>query len=334
MRKTLVALSVTLAVLVGAVLLCFPVSADNKDGGDPTSRSPVKVYDSTTKFPALNNALNASALIESEGCGSGVIFKNGDISFVWTDAHVVSNTRHVKTVIDPTTGLPKVQVNHDDVWVVQVENEDGRKVGETHYLAKVVKMSEEQDIALLVVYKKGFGTGTAVLADEEPTAGEACWHVGSMNGYKGYNSVSDATIAAVGRLRHEFRHNETQGIVYDELTGVVQKGSSGGGVWDKKSGKLCGLVTEFLGHTDDGFTYGAFCVTPARRLREFAKKNAVAYAIGDGKSPSLADVLALNPTAETLEVPDDFPGKARPPKEEKAQGLPVMPPPGVPVTPH
>src|SRR4051812_41618092 len=101
----------------------------------------------------------ASVLVRTEkGTGSGVVFNNGDYSFVWTNAHVAETLQSVKTVIDPKTGQPSVQITHNHLIVSQEMYEDGRKVGEVHHLAEVLRLGSpkkgDYDLSLLRVFKK------------------------------------------------------------------------------------------------------------------------------------------------------------------------------------
>src|SRR5262249_47244612 len=92
------------------------------------------------------------AVMTEDGSGSGVLFKNGKASFVWTNGHVVSSMQKVQSVIDPSTGLPRVEISYRDIEIVQLVIQNGRKVGENSRYARVVRFSDPeqdgQDLAL------------------------------------------------------------------------------------------------------------------------------------------------------------------------------------------
>jgi S1-C subfamily serine protease len=250
-------------------------------------------------------AKESSVLVDTgENAGSGVIFKNLFITFVWTDAHVVSCTQVIKKVVDPNTGETKVTVTYKDVYVVKEIVENGRKVGELKLLAKVIRYSEEEDIAVLYVYKKSFGSESVTFSDVTPKAGTAIWHVGSFFGYRGINSVSDGRISFVGRLRTGGKATDTDfPLVYDQMTAVAHPGSSGGGVFLKSNGACVGLVTEFLGASDGLFTHGSFCVTPTRRLRTFAKRVGCEWAMDrNHKVPPLECIMFGKVTDDDIPI--------------------------------
>lgn len=245
------------------------------------------------------------------GTGSGVVVKNGDSSFVWTDAHVVKGAQQVRTVVDLAAGTPRVEVTYKDVEVVTEDHQDGRKVGQTRRFARILRFGLDDDIALLLVYEKNYGKASARFRADPPAAGEAIWHVGSFHGDPGINSVSDGVVAAVGRLRRDFSHDEKdRPLVYDQMTAVGHHGSSGGGVFLKRTGECLGLVTEFINSDGNGLlTHGSFAYTPTRRMREFAKRTACEWALDAAVPvPPVDDILKGRVTDTPVPVPADFPG--------------------------
>lgn len=266
------------------------------------------------KVSPADSARAVSVMVDSgRGTGSGVVFKNGDSSFVWTDAHVVSDAQQVRTVIDPKTGTPKVQVTYQDVTVVTEDYQAGRKVGETRRLAKVVRFGRDDDLALLLVHERGYGKASAKFRVEAPKVGSAVWHAGSFHGSPGINSVSDGVVAATGRLRRAFESNETdRPLVYDQISAIAHHGSSGGGVFAKDTGECLGLVTEFLNVNQGVFTHGSFCITPARRMKEFAERTSCVWAFDPSvKSPTPEAMMKGRVTDCPVPVPSDYPGARR-----------------------
>ncbi len=257
----------------------------------------------------LEDAIEMSVMVDpgGGGFGSGVVFKNKASSFVWTDAHVVEGTQKIAEVIDPKSGLNKTVVTYKDVYITSEIVEDGRKVGEDRRLAKLIRYDRKQDIAVFLVYQKNYGKKSVKFASGIPKRGEPIWHIGCSHGPVGYNSLSDGVVSAVGRLRKNngYADRADEAIVSDQITGVAHHGNSGGGVYSQADGQCLGLVTEFLNVTDNAiFTHSSFIITPARRLREWAKDVEVEYALDDTKTvPSLKEIMAGPVTVNPLPAP-------------------------------
>lgn len=214
--------------------------------------------------------LDASVSVRhGDSYGSGVTFVNGTYRYVWTDAHVLADTKTVALVLDADTQKQSVRVSFDDVWVTQDVVAGGRKAGLQASLARVIRYSDRHDIALLKLYRPYWPARGAAFDRAVPSRGEAVWHVGSMHGERGAHSLADGVFASVGRLRRGGAPQEVSDpLVYDQVSlGAAHPGSSGGGIFRKRDGVCVGLVTEYLG---PGRTFGALCITPSRRLYEFA----------------------------------------------------------------
>lgn len=274
--------------------------------------------------PQLTRAQAATVMIETQDgfVGTGVVFKNGVKSFVWTAAHVVRECQRVQTVINAGSGQPFVKVTYDDVWVVKHEVEGGRKVGEQKWLARIVRYSIAHDVAVLQVYKDGaFPDGCAFAKDGDiPAQGEKLWHVGSMKGRIGMDSVSDGCFAAAGRLVNTqlYKNELAAPVVYDQVSMTFHHGSSGGGVFLQATGACIGLVTRYAGQ--DPLSFGDGLVVPARRLRAIAKETCSEYML-DAALPAPKEVAVV--TMDDLKVPGDWP-KAAPAPEPK-RDLPIFP---------
>lgn len=219
------------------------------------------------------------------GEGSGVIktrkMPGGDtVNFVWTAAHVVSNLRHEKTVIDSRSGTSKTVVEFDDAVVVKSIIEDGRKVGKMEFDAEVIRFNAEEDLALLRIRKKSFITCSVkfYLGDKIPPVGTKLLHVGSLLGQLGSNSMTEGIMSQHGRL--------VEKKVFDQTTVTAFPGSSGGGVY-LTDGRLIGLVLRGAGET-----FNLIC--PVRRMSKWAKKANIEWAIDDKvKMPSEEDLQKL-----------------------------------------
>ncbi len=231
---------------------------------------------------------SVTILAGSGAAGSGVVYRNGSHSFVWTDAHVVSGTR----VEESHVGKGKV-LSYKDVAVMRHVVANGRTVGEDKRFAKIIRYDDVHDVAVLYVYEPNYGT-TVRFAYDVPSVGEPIWHIGSFKGPLGHNSLSAGHVAYVGRLRRDgWSDSLGRPLVFDQISMVAHQGSSGGGVFSKDGGLCLGLVTEFITVDSTGFPHGALCINPARRMREWAKGANVSYAIDNSLPvPPIEDVFA------------------------------------------
>ncbi len=213
-----------------------------------------------------------SVTIKAEyGEGSGVVKTRDGVNYVWTAAHVVEGNRRTRRVID-ANGMSRTIVEFTDVSIVQSLYESGRKVGQIEMLAQVIRYSDSEfgeDLALLRIRKRDFIKSSAsfYLGDGIPTVGTKLLHVGSLRGQGGSNSVTDGIISQPGRVLHN-------GKVYDQTTVTAFPGSSGGGVFFEDTGLYVGMLTRGAGET---FNF----VVPIRRIRAWAERTGVLFAIDD-----------------------------------------------------
>jgi hypothetical protein len=235
--------------------------------------------------------------------GSGVITNVNGTNYVWTAGHVVAGLRRTRTVINPSGGTMTV-VEFDDVEVVKDLVEDGRTVGSMRFNAEVVRYSDAEygeDLALLRVRKKNLTQSVVhfYLDEKIPVLGTKLFHVGSLLGHGGSNSMTSGIVSQHGRVH--------QGQVYDQTTCAAFPGSSGGGVY-LEDGRYCGMIVRGAGETFN-------LTVPARRITKWAKKVGVEF--------------TLNPK---ILVPSDAEIKSRPiedtPKggSHPVQDAAVMPP--------
>jgi S1-C subfamily serine protease len=202
--------------------------------------------------------------------GSGVIktrtVGGETVNFIWTAGHVVQGLRKVKTVIAPD-GTERKVVTFDDCSIVKELIEDGRRVGELKMDAKVIRYSAKQDIALLRVRKKGFVQANVkfYLDKDIPAIGTNLYHVGSLLGQAGSNSMTSGIVSQIGRVLEK--------QVFDQTTVAAFPGSSGGGVY-LEDGRYVGMLVRGAGETFN-------LVIPVRRMIVWAKDANVEWAIND-----------------------------------------------------
>jgi len=238
-----------------------------------------------------------SVMVKSDsGSGSGVLIKRDismkdgtvrPVTFILSAAHVVDNTRHVRSVI--VKGKEFKIVEFDELGLIREEREDGRPVGESKMICKVIKYSDannERDVVVLMILKKDFGdASTEFYLDEQlPEVGLDLIHCGSLKGQLGVNSITKGPLSQVGRVLDE--------KVFDQTAVPAFPGSSGGGVWivpDKKGDKpkYLGMLTQGSGET---FNF----IVPIRELMKWGKEAGVEWLFNPSvKPPSWEDLTKL-----------------------------------------
>lgn len=226
---------------------------------------------------------SASVMISAgSSSGSGVIFNRDGETFAWTAAHVVDGLRSERKITED--GIGKTIVEFKDPYVVQVLKQDGREIGELKLAAKVLKYSDAdhgEDLSLLHVRKKGhFHDGVEFYLDEEiPAIGSDLYHVGSLLGQIGANSLTTGIISQHGRLIGD--------KVFDQTTATSFPGSSGGGVFLRADGRYVGMLVRGAG---EGFNL----VVPVRRMHAYCKSEGIEWAMdAKEKMPALDEIFKL-----------------------------------------
>ena len=229
----------------------------------------------------------------SEGSGVLIIRKidGEDVTFVWTAAHVIDNLRSVREAIDAKGSSRKV-VEFKDAKVVKELVERGRRVGEIKMDARVIKYSDYDDghdLALLMVRAKDYGKAGAEFLMEKPDdvvpIGTELYHVGSLLGQMGSNSMTSGIIAQVGRTHGK--------VEFDQTTVTAFPGSSGGGVY-LKSGQYVGMLVRGAG---EGFNL----IVPIRRMYKWASENDIMWSLDPKvKSPTMKEILSMPIESEAL----------------------------------
>lgn len=228
--------------------------------------------------PLVQKLQEQSVTIKSgDGQGSGVLFtrKDGDdtVTYVWTAAHVIEHLRKIRSVV--INGSPKLVVEFEDAQIVQEYKQDGRRIGEVKMEARVIRYSDAEqgeDLALLQVRKRNFTTteDTAVFYNGEaiPEIGTELYHVGSLLGQFGANSLTTGVVSQIGRVLDL----GANGVIFDQTTVTAFPGSSGGGVFLKTNGQYVGMLVRGAGEQFN-------LIVPVRRLRDWAKSAKVEWAI-------------------------------------------------------
>lgn len=231
------------------------------------------------------------------GEGSGVVFTrdiasesgNKKVNFVWTAAHVLENIRNVRTVLD-SDGHIKKMTEFQDAEIVKKLIENGRTVGQLVMDAKVVKYSDAkdgEDLALLMVRKFGFVDSSAKFYQDKEekglTLGTQLYHVGSLLGAEGSNSMTTGIMSQIGRT---IALNGGAKVLFDQTTVTAFPGSSGGGVF-LTDGQYVGMLVRGAGETFN-------LIVPVRRMNKWAKAENVLWALDANiPAPSLEEIEKL-----------------------------------------
>lgn len=240
----------------------------------------------------------------AQGSGTLVVVKvdGQDMNFVWTAAHVIDGQRTVKEIVTPDGQTRKI-VTFADPQIVQELIEDGRRVGETKVDTKVIVFSEKEDLALLRVRKRGFSPVGAVFYAEKdiPRVGTRICHCGSPGGQEiGAASFTQGVISQVGRTFSDY----SNGAEMDQGDCAAMPGSSGGMI-TLADGRYIGMLTLGI-RGGDSFHY----FVPMRRIRAWAAKMKVSWALGDGAAPSREEIdkLPIEDTGTLLQQVKDAVG--------------------------
>lgn len=243
------------------------------------------------------DALQAGAVTvraqNAQGSGVMVVRKVGDksVTFVWTAGHVVDGLRSTRIIVDANKGTPRTVVEFQDAEIVQEYREGGRRVGEVVVDARVLKYSDAdngEDLALLQIRKRDFAPPSAsakfYLDAPLPPLGTELWHVGSLLGQFGSNSLTSGVMSQHGRV---LNLNGSNGVIFDQTTATAFPGSSGGGVYLKSDGRYVGMLVRGAG---EGFNF----IVPIRRMRDWSKRNSLEWALDPAVAvPAEADLAKI-----------------------------------------
>ena len=220
--------------------------------------------------------------------GSGVLITreiDGEkVTFVWTAAHVIDNLKNTREIVDDR-GQTRKLVEFDDPKSVKELVEGGRRVGEIKMDAVVIKYSDAddgEDLAVLMVRARDYGKDSAsfYLSKDEPIIpiGTQLYHVGSLLGQRGSNSMTTGIVSQVGRTLGK--------VEFDQTTVTAFPGSSGGGVY-LRDGKYVGMLVRGAGENFN-------LIVPMRRIKRWAKEMDIEWAIDPSlKAPSIDEILDL-----------------------------------------
>lgn len=220
--------------------------------------------------------------------GSGVLISRQigkeSVTFVWTCGHVLDHLRKVRTVIKD--GVPVKIVEFEDVQIIKELIEGGRRVGEIKMDARVLKYSDPddgEDLALLMVRSRDYAKESASFYLDKTDhnivpIGTGLYHVGSLLGQRGSNSMTAGIVSQVGRIYGK--------VEYDQTTVTAFPGSSGGGVY-LQDGRYMGMLVRGAGENFN-------LIVPVRRMYRWAADHKILWALDTSvKMPTIGEINGL-----------------------------------------
>lgn len=256
---------------------------------------------------------NISVTIKANNSeGSGVIFTRNvkpekdskdtqKINFVWTAGHVVDGLRSVRTVVN-SSGQERKIIEFKDAKIVKELVEDGRKVGELKMDAAVVKYSDADnghDLALLRIRKQDFVDASAkfYLKDKPVPIGTQLFHVGSLLGQDGANSMTAGIMSQIGRV---LDLGKSSGKIFDQTTATAFPGSSGGGIFLAEEGDDQG---KYVGMLVRGAGEGFNLIVPIRRMKKWCTEMDLLWALDNKvKCPTLKQIKSIKVEEAAIEA--------------------------------
>jgi len=236
--------------LLVTILLSTLCLSANIQQEDATKQAIVKIY-TVSKVPNYQEPWNSSM---RRSTGSGAIIKGNR---VLTNAHVVANHTFI-----------------------EVERYGQRK----RYIAKVISVSHQADLALLKVEDKTFFSGVKPLTfGTLPNVEQKI----VVYGYPMGGSTLSATIGVVSRVEHHRYAHSGESFLAIQVDAAVNPGNSGGPALS--AGKIVGVVMQMIQKSQNiGY------LVPVLMARHFLED------MKDGKYDGFAD---LGLTTQNMENP-------------------------------
>lgn len=271
--KSLISILIVLALVIPTAAFTETITKTNRD--------------------VANHLQEISVTIRADGQystseGSGVLISREidgeNVTFVWTCGHVLDHLRKVRTVIKE--GVPVKVVEFEDVQIIKELIEEGRRVGEIKMDAKVLKYSDPddgEDLALLMVRAKDYAKDSADFYLDKSDynivpIGTGLYHVGSLLGQRGSNSMTSGIVSQVGRIYGK--------VEYDQTTVTAFPGSSGGGVY-LRDGRYMGMLVRGAGENFN-------LIVPVRRMYRWAEEHNILWALDTSlNTPTMKEINNL-----------------------------------------
>jgi len=144
-----------------------------------------------------------------------------------------------------------------------------------------------EDLALLMIKKFNFVDKSAKFYVDKGgrglPLGTNLYHVGSLLGSGGSNSMTTGIMSQVGRM---LSLNGGSKVLFDQTTVTAFPGSSGGGVF-LTTGEYIGMLVRGAGETFN-------LIVPIRRMTDWAEEENIKWALDpEEKAPTLEEIKKL-----------------------------------------
>lgn len=256
-------------VLAGGFLQCRNSRVGNDNNSAPN---------------CYERAQSASVLVvcPDKSTGTGVIVERSGKLFVWTAAHVVSDTDSVNL---------RSYIRHND-----------KQVGHVEFTGKVIARNDSLDVALLWLDApvKFFDTREFMPVNEQLRVGQSVYHVGNFWGADFNDSVSVGIISQLG-VRPNSPHWPWAAQMHQTTT-FVTYGSSGGAVFRHSDDKVIGII---VGSPAPGQSDVNLFV-PVPDIFRWAQKEGLQWAVYGDYAPSdslLEQAAELSARERKLRLP-------------------------------
>ncbi len=268
--------------IAAGLLLAVPLLPGLARAANPRAETVHKVFPSAVR-------IQLAARGEVVRSASGIVFaKDGDRSYVLTNAHVVEPAPAWKTPVE-----------------IRVLPSDGRAA----MAARVVARGRVPDWDLAVLEVSAPLPATPLAADDALELGDDLVVIGAPFG-KGLSVAA----GIVSQVEYDFAENAAAARSPRELKtdAAIGYGSSGGGVFEVGTGRLVGLVegyrtarVAFGKDNKEEYAFdvpmpGETFVAPAAKIRRFLSENGLARLAGASGAPTAAAPAAVAPAQPKL----------------------------------
>ena len=239
------------------------------------------------KDTVITNLIDCSvSVLAGESQGSGIVFtkqrENQEYTFILTAAHNLTVLRSETNVITPD-GIPRKLIKFDSPDVVNVLIINGNRLGEMRAKGTVIRYSAPgiagDDLALLHIPIQNFAKSSARLYSGIPKIGSDLFHVGSMGGLPGAESLTVGILSQHGR--------KVGRNTFDQTTAPILFGSSGGLMSLQSNGQVVGVVAKMT-HPVYNF------IIPARRIMKWSKRTRIDWLFDEEQEmPPLNEIYSF-----------------------------------------
>ena len=235
---------------------------------EPSLAQEAKPQTKLEKEDVIANLIDCSvSILAGKSQGSGIIFtkqrEDKEYTFVLTAAHNLTAIRSETNVITPD-GIPRKLVKFDNPDVVNVLIVNGTRIGEMRAKGTIIRYSAPgiagDDLALLHIPIQNFTNSSARLYSGVPKIGSDLFHVGSMGGLSGAESLTVGILSQHGR---KIGRN-----IFDQTTAPILFGSSGGLMSLQSDGQVVGVVARMANPVYN-------FIIPSRRIINWSKRTKV-----------------------------------------------------------